>query len=545
MGATRDGTSDTAARAAPIFALLAAAAAGVFGVALTDIGSIYPVAERATLPAHMTLAASNQERAGVPQGALGGVQPMASAVRPATAMAGRLVAGLPLPRPVFVEGVVAPRLGTRVLANNVPSVPPILPRGLSAAGDLPQPGPAATFGLESAPFAVALGPETEPFSLEATAAITARRTATLVPRAAPLLDSLGAIDRAPNGLLSSSLAQPGYALSAVDAVRQADAVPAPPPHTRSALAGTNGAQITPPEPAPAKPTLALAALSPVFKPADRSFFRSSAVPTVAAVTAHFDAIEYDLAEVRVAADPVPRLYLDALPRDLVHLSSTETKKSVFIQTVLPVILRVNEELAKERERVQRLRAELTWRGKIAPDDRAWLDVVAARYDIASLDWDALLRKLDVIPPSLALAQAAEESGWGTSRFAREGNALFGQYTYDSRNGIVPRKRESGRTHRIRAYENLLDTVRAYAYNLNSHAAYDGFRHKRATLRNTGQRIAGYELATGLTRYSERGNAYVRTIRQIIRYNRLGDFDRAQLHNRQWTAIDRVTAQNRS
>ena len=262
----------------------------------------------------------------------------------------------------------------------------------------------------------------------------------------------------------------------------------------------------------------------------------AAVPSTAAMNARFASIGYDLAAVRVAAMPVPRLYVDALPRDLANASSVEEKKRLFVQAVLPVVLRVNEELAAARWRAQLLSDRLLWAGALMPADRKWLVAAAERYGSVPFDIPSLLRRLDVVPPSLALAQAAEESGWGTSRFAREGNALFGQYTYKSVTGMVPERRDTDRRHRVRRYDNLLEATRAYVHNLNTHPAYENFRRMRSRLRQAGGPLVGYDLAGTLRQYSERRAAYIEAIRQIIRQNRLGDFDQAWLTDRQWTAV---------
>ena len=120
--------------------------------------------------------------------------------------------------------------------------------------------------------------------------------------------------------------------------------------------------------------------------------------------------------------------------------------------------------------------------------------MADLYGTDPFDVQELLNRMDVVPPSLALAQAAEESGWGTSRFARQGNALFGQYTYNAKPGIVPAQRDADRRHRVRSHDNLLAAVRAYVHNLNSHWAYEDFRRKRSRLRRAGETISGYVLA---------------------------------------------------
>ena len=259
-------------------------------------------------------------------------------------------------------------------------------------------------------------------------------------------------------------------------------------------------------------------------------------PTAAALIARFDSVGYDLAAVRMSAQPVPRLYLDALPHDLASVSPVTAKKRLFVQSVLPVILRVNEELTAARWRVQRLGVKLVREGVLSSAEREWLAATAELYDAIPFDLPDLLSRMDTVPPSLALAQAAEETGWGTSRFVREGNALFGQYTYKLVAGIVPEQRDADRRHRIRRHDNLLAAARAYAHNLNSHSAYEGFRSLRSQLRHVGAPVGGYTLAGELRQYSERRAAYVQSIREIMRQNRLGEFDRAWLNNRQWTAV---------
>ena len=258
--------------------------------------------------------------------------------------------------------------------------------------------------------------------------------------------------------------------------------------------------------------------------------------SVTAVIASFASFGYDLDQVRAAAKPVPRLYLEALPHDLANVSSAETKKRLFVQAVLPIVLRVNEEITTERWRAERLSDRLMWDGRLTAADRKWLIDTAELYGTVPFDMAGLLQRMDIVPPSLALAQAAEETGWGTSRFVREGNALFGQYTYKSATGMVPARSDADSRHRVRRHDNLLQAVRSYVHNLNSHWAYEGFRDRRALLRRAGRPIDGHDLAGELGRYSERRAAYVRSIRKVMRQNRLHDFDEAWLNNRQWTAL---------
>lgn len=303
------------------------------------------------------------------------------------------------------------------------------------------------------------------------------------------------------------------------AIPDATVLPSPPPPR--AAPGAAADVVLPPR----RPRAEVVASLPA---AERA---SAAPPTAAALSTRFASLEYDLAAVRETARHVPRFYLDSLPRDLARMSSVQARKTLFIKIVLPVVLRVNEELEAARRRVEWLLDRLARPGAIAPSDRRWLEEIAERCDIDPFDREALMSRLDVVPPSLAIAQAAEETGWGTSRFAREGNALFGMYTYRAALGMLPKRRDAHRRHRVRSFPSLLEAGSAYARNLNCHPAYAEFRQARAALRADGTPMSGYALAGELTRYSERGTAYIRTIRRIIRQNSLDDFDRARLRDR--------------
>jgi Bax protein len=142
----------------------------------------------------------------------------------------------------------------------------------------------------------------------------------------------------------------------------------------------------------------------------------------------------------------------------------------------------------------------------------------------------LISRVDVIPPALALAQAAEESGWGTSRFAKEGNAIFGQWTFALRSGLTPLKRDQGKKHQVKVFDSLIDSVRAYTVNLNSHRAYKGFRNTRQDLRRAGVPLDSQALVGKLHKYSERGQAYVSALRELINFNDLSPLDGARLYD---------------
>lgn len=251
------------------------------------------------------------------------------------------------------------------------------------------------------------------------------------------------------------------------------------------------------------------------------------VKSAASLSNVFDRAGYRLDGVRRHGE-VPRLFLVTLPRDLREVRTPSHRKVMFLKTALPLILLVNERIERDRMRIQILRTLIGAGVETTSGDAAWLMAIAERHGLERPDFDELLRRVDIIPPSLALAQGAEETGWGTSRFAHEGNALFGQRIFSGKGGLVPRRRDKGETFKVRAFEDLFDGVRAYAHNLNTFAAYKEFRRAREALRVAGLPLIGTDLAATLENYSERREAYIDTIRLIIRANALGIFDRARL-----------------
>lgn len=182
----------------------------------------------------------------------------------------------------------------------------------------------------------------------------------------------------------------------------------------------------------------------------------------------FSAAAFDLAVVRRGSQPVPRLFVDALPPDFDKLAEADKLKQTFFQMVLPLTLKVNEEILADRHQLLLLQKKISAGRALSDEQQVWLAELADRYDVASGDVPELLRRVDAISPALALAQSAEESGWGRSRFAVKGNALFGQRTWDKGLGIVPQQRDEGGRHEVRVFPSLLESVRSYARNLNGH-----------------------------------------------------------------------------
>lgn len=254
--------------------------------------------------------------------------------------------------------------------------------------------------------------------------------------------------------------------------------------------------------------------------------------TVKSLSKTFTTLSYDFDIIRSGGAEVPRLFVSEMPQDITRIRVPAHRKAIFFKTVLPLVLRVNDEILRDRRRLLKLKSQNTNFGKLAAADRLWLAATAERYKTNRKNLDELSRRIDIVPPSLALAQAAEESGWGTSRFVLEGNALFGQWTYATKNSLVPSKRDKGRDHRIKAFTALIDAVRAYMRNLNTHRAYRHLRRERVALRRMGADVRGRKLVKTLTSYSERGEKYVRTIEAIISVNKLENLDKARLGGKQ-------------
>ena len=228
---------------------------------------------------------------------------------------------------------------------------------------------------------------------------------------------------------------------------------------------------------------------------------------------------------------VPRLLPDRVPDGFAEIQDVAKRKTLFMQFLLPIILQANEEIQKNRTKVKRIRARADNALPISDEDIVWLAQLSQKYRTSSGDFAALLHRMDVLPVSLVMAQAAIESGWGSSRFAREGNALYGQWTTARYAGLAPLQRDQDKSHKIRVFSTPLAAVRSYIFNINTYPAYKKLRHIRAYLRNRRPNGAkGYELAMGLKAYSEKGMDYVALVLDVIRQNRLEAFHSATLDN---------------
>ena len=236
----------------------------------------------------------------------------------------------------------------------------------------------------------------------------------------------------------------------------------------------------------------------------------------------FEDLGYDLKGVR-AGQKVKPIYLTKLPKDIKTLGDTKKKRELFIKIILPLILNENEKITEDRKKLFKILAK----NFNTVGERVWLKRRFKEYKIEDQDLTKLKIRMDIIPVSIAIAQAANESGWGTSRFALEGNALFGQWTW-SKKGISPKKADPNQTHKILQFQILKASVRAYKNNLNTHRAYQEFREARAKLRQTNSELDGLQLTKYLTNYASIGEKYVRILEDIIEKNSLTDFDHANL-----------------
>jgi len=231
---------------------------------------------------------------------------------------------------------------------------------------------------------------------------------------------------------------------------------------------------------------------------------------------------YDLKGVR-AGQKVKPIYLTKLPKDLKTLGDTKKKRELFIKIILPLILSENNKIIEDRKRLFKVLAK----NFNTAGERVWLRRRFKEYKIEDGDLSKLKMRMDIIPVSVALAQAANESGWGTSRFALEGNALFGQWTW-SKKGISPKNKDPNKSHKILQFQVLKASVRAYKNNLNTHNAYKEFREARAQLRQRNEEILGLKLTKYLKNYASIGDKYVEILEDIITINSLEDFDKANL-----------------
>ena len=236
----------------------------------------------------------------------------------------------------------------------------------------------------------------------------------------------------------------------------------------------------------------------------------------------FEDTNYTLDDVREKKLVKP-VALTLLPGEIKMIENTKKRKEFFIQIILPLILKENNNIRLDRKRL----FSIINKSKNTELEKKWLDKKYKQYGIPSKDLSTLKIRMDVIPVSLAIAQAAKETGWGTSRFAQEGTALFGQWTW-SGEGLRPKDAEKNEGHKVMKFNVLQASVRAYNRNLNTHSSYSEFRLQRAKLRDQRDSLDSLILVKYLDQYAETGNQYVEVLQKIIKQNNLKDFDDAKL-----------------
>jgi Bax protein len=236
----------------------------------------------------------------------------------------------------------------------------------------------------------------------------------------------------------------------------------------------------------------------------------------------FEDTGYNLNDVRKKKLVKP-VALTLLPQEIKMIENSKKRKEFFIQIVLPLIIEENNNIKLDRNTL----FTIINKSNNSNSEKQWLEKKYKQYGVKSGDLSSLKIRMDEIPVSLAIAQAAKETGWGTSRFALEGNALFGQWTW-SGEGLKPKEAKEGENHKVMKFNILQASVRAYQRNINTHSTYKNFRKARAKLRDNNKPLDSIELSKYLNKYAETGNQYVEVLQKIIKQNKLQDFDDAKL-----------------
>ena len=236
----------------------------------------------------------------------------------------------------------------------------------------------------------------------------------------------------------------------------------------------------------------------------------------------FKSTNYDLEDVRKTKLVKP-ISLTLLPNEIKKIENSKKRKDLFIKIILPLVIKENNNIKLDRKKL----FSILNKSKNTKLEKNWLNSKFKQYGVLNKDLSSLKIRMDEVPASMAIAQAAKETGWGTSRFAQEGNALFGQWTW-SGNGIKPSDADTDSTHKVMKFKVLQASVRAYQRNLNTHSSYKDFRIARAELRDEGKKLDSMILSEYLDKYAETGKEYVRVLQQIIKQNNLADFDDAML-----------------
>ena len=233
----------------------------------------------------------------------------------------------------------------------------------------------------------------------------------------------------------------------------------------------------------------------------------------------FKDTDYSLKKVKKTKLVNIGINLDHLPKEMKNIENTKKRKNLFIQIVLPLIIEENTKIKLDRKKL----FVILNKNNNSKSDIEWLNKKFKQYGVSKDDLPTLKTRMDEVPVSLAIAQAAKETGWGTSRFAQKGNALFGQWTWTG-DGIKPAGAESNSTHKVASFKVLKASVKAYLRNLNTHSSYKKFRKERAIQRDNDEKLNSLELVKYLDKYAETGIEYTKILSKIIKQNSLMEFD---------------------
>tara|TARA_Y100001970_G_scaffold194939_1_gene236930 strand:- start:107 stop:1069 length:963 start_codon:yes stop_codon:yes gene_type:complete len=244
--------------------------------------------------------------------------------------------------------------------------------------------------------------------------------------------------------------------------------------------------------------------------------------TTSEIDSLFKEVKYNLKDVRKTKLVKP-IDIGLLPNEIKNIGNTKKRKNMFIKIILPLIVKENNKIRIDRKRL----FTILNKNSNTEIEKKWLEKKYKQYGVRQNDLSTLKIRMDEIPVSLAIAQAAKETGWGTSRFALKGNALFGQWTW-SGEGLKPENAEAGKDHKVMKFHSLKLSVRAYLRNLNTHSSYKNLRKARTELRNKNKQLDSVILAKYLDKYAETGNQYIEVLKKIIEQNNLKDFDEARL-----------------
>ena len=234
---------------------------------------------------------------------------------------------------------------------------------------------------------------------------------------------------------------------------------------------------------------------------------------------------YDIKAVRKGNASVPRIKVEKLSSKKED-QNTSTRKDMFLKTMLPMILQVNEAIMADREHLAHLMKRSYT--QLTMSEKMWVARLAQKYKVSPHNMSGLLHRLDMVPPSLALGQSVVESGWGMDGLAEKRKSPFGHRVTVHKSSATGAMKK---TYKLKSFDSLYAAVEGYIHNINTHSAYASLRDKRGAMRKQGKTIDGFHLANGLTKYSELGQAYVRKVQNIIRQNDLTSFDKALLNDK--------------